>query len=81
MHPGKFPTPPTLMLQPDPTPRNSCLAVEFALFFGEGSKTFRPIFTRSRTGKPKEDIHSPVGLGPPKDCIYDGGTEKNSDNI
>jgi len=43
-------------------------------FIGIQAKLYKP-------EKPKEDIHSPFETGPPKDCIYDGDTEKNSDNI
>jgi hypothetical protein len=32
-------------------------------------------------GKLQEDIHLPVWVGPPKDCVYDGETEKKSDSI
>jgi hypothetical protein len=57
------------------------LAVGTASFFEEGSRLFKSIPTCSRTRKPNEDIHSPFELGPPKDCVYDGETEKKNDNI
>ena len=62
-----IPTPPTLV---SPT---SFHAMKFAscrgscIVLGKGSKIFKPILTRSRTGKPQEDIHKPV---PCSECIY-----------
>jgi hypothetical protein len=49
----------------------------FKIFYGTSN---HPLQINKR-GKPKEDIHLPFEMGPPKDCVYDGETEKNSDNI